>query len=44
MERFVLKNGLILDFLKNGTLDFANFGNLDETNGPLSNGTGPMFW
>ena len=42
MEQSVLKNGLILDFFKNGSNDFANFGNLDEPNGPLSNGTGPM--
>ena len=40
-------SGMILvldlqDFLKNGSNDFANFGNLDETNGPLSNGAGPM--
>ena len=38
------KNRLILDFLKNRSNDFANFGNLDETNGPLLNGRGPMFW
>ena len=37
------KNLLILDFLKNSSNDFANFGNLDETNCPLSNGAGPIF-
>ena len=31
------------DFLENGSNDFSNFGNLDESNGPLSNGTGPVF-
>ena len=42
-------SGMILvldlqDFLKNGSNDFANFGNLDEPNGSLSYGAGPMFW
>ena len=43
-------SGMILvldlqDFLKNGsTSHFANFGNLDEPNGFLSYGAGPMFW
>ena len=31
------------DFLENGSNNFSDFGNLDESNGPLSNVTGPMF-
>ena len=31
------------DLLENGSNDFSNFRNLDESNSPLSNGTGPMF-
>ena len=47
MDQFVLKsaeNGLNQDFLENGAKDFANIGNLNETNDTLSNESGPMFW
>ena len=37
------KNLLIQDFLKNQSLDYANFGNLDEVNCRLSCGSGFMF-
>ena len=36
--RKMLKNGLNQDFLENGSKDFANIGNLNETNDTLSNG------
>ena len=32
------------DFLENDSNDFDNFVYLDETNGALSIGRGPMFW
>ena len=32
------------DFLENSSNDFDNFVYLDETNGSLSIGRGPMFW
>ena len=38
------KNGLNYDFLENGSKDFAIIGNLDETNGCLSNVSGSVFW
>ena len=39
----MLINGLDQDFLENGSKDFANIGNLNETNDTLSNGSGRMF-
>ena len=41
--RKMLKNGLNQDFLENGPNDFANIGNLNETNDTLPNASGPVF-
>ena len=40
----MLKNGVNQDFLENSSKDYANIGNLNETNDTLSNGIFPMFW
>ena len=39
----MLHNGLILDFLQNGSLDFHQIGNFDETNEYLLFPSGPVF-
>ena len=39
----MLKNGFNQDFLENGPNDFANIGNLNETNDTLPNASGPVF-
>ena len=40
----MLKNGLNQDFLQNGSKDFINFVNLNETNVCLSIVSGYVFW
>ena len=40
----MLKNGLIEDFLENGSNDFANIGNLNELDDTLCIVSGPRFW
>ena len=38
------RNGLSQDFLENGSKDFANIGNLHETNDTLSNRSVFVLW